>query len=254
MHRFVFVATCLFAAVSVSAEPCLLPDEQNLFLSPVIAPRAGATVPTNVAILVEDAPATLTLASATSGPVPYALEHLRVSGLAGVLRLVPEAPFAPGDTVTLTRDETVLLEAVVGDGPDTDPPKAPAATFAGPYSNGRCGAMVHVVVGSGGGDGGDDEDVILIATRGEPSFGDEAQVAALSMGSSLAVAGESASTETLQITAIDAAGNLSPSTAVEVSFPDTSPLGRVSTGDCGAGTVAPGFLLPLLALRQRRRR
>ena len=259
MNRVLCFAVAILAAPPTAAtSPCV-----NIFqdLSPLVSPADLSTdLPQNTSPILhlDDGNAGSITLLVNGAPVLFHEQILFLqNGFSEndrLVRVIPDAPLAPGATVEVEVARARLGGFGVGEGVDEDAPEAPAAEGTGPFSDGACPPYGEIQVQL------PSDAVIAIANLGEgnPSF-ESGDVTAASVDESLVVSGPSGLTRPVGVAAVDVAGNISRTVTVDLEFacdldPQSDDGCPAAPFGCVSGPPPSEMLLPLAILMLRRRR
>jgi hypothetical protein len=251
--RVAFASLLLLTASSARATPPCVGATTELSV-----PAFGAVdVPINVTPFVAGASQLPRLVDDAGLDVPINVDRMAIidagDGPDGeVLRLLPLAPLEAGRAYRVvegTRDVTTFTTAP-GDVVDDEAPLAPEAIMPERYYD-NCGATQLEIP-----DGERDRigAALFIVAATAPSIEDEAEwMGAGEFEESVLVHG-ALHRATLQVAAVDLAGNVSESTPVDVRLPPASCMGCSSSGVDGAPALFALFALCSLLFPSRRAR
>lgn len=241
----------LFVAFFV-AQQCQTPDQ---VLEGLLVPNDGASgVPVDVTPFVANTAATALDDLHISGPDGVALDadlqDLALgTGYAGasIKRVVPKSALTAGQTFTIRAGGEVLATFGTGSSTSTTPGAPDASLGSECAPSGVFGSGVSIGVKSG-------DAVLFIAdVNGEPQIGGQVTLGAVvdaARGGPLELFGSGAAT--VNVAAVDFAGNVSASTPVKVTFPPSPLEACSSAGGMPFAWIVGAGLLARRSSRKRR--
>ncbi len=151
-------------------------------------------------------------------------------------QLLPAASLPENTLVLVEVNGAVVGSFTTGTSEDDTAPEAPVLGAAEPYSGGSCTPFVQIPVT------GSADTVLFVATTAAdaPTQLSGATLSGVGLSSPVVVSGEDGATSEVQLAAVDAAGNLSGASAIDVTFPFSEGRGPPACNHAAASSPRLG--------------